>query len=121
MIEFTYTFDQLRSGLPEEDDMTFFDFHFTKTHGGVKLHNYFTSDHGTVSAPTPEQACEKLYWIYNYAHPASYSGRSMSVSDIVHLWDNRSDEPVKTSWFCDSFGFVQLDENGHEIKKEDAR
>ena len=121
MTEFAYIFTLLPAGLPDEDDMRFFDYEFTKTHGGVKLHNYVAADHGTICADSPEQACEMLYRIYNVDYPAGYTGRSMSVSDIVHLFDNSSGESVKTSWFCDSFGFVRLDESGHEIKKEEAQ
>ncbi|MBO5273657.1 MAG: hypothetical protein J6I45_03485, partial [Clostridia bacterium] len=52
--------------------------------------------------------CEKLYMRYNVDRPAGYTGRSMSVSDIVNLWDNSGEEPIKTSWFCERIGFIRI-------------
>lgn len=111
MHEYTYTFDQIK----ESEDvnlLTFMDYDFSARHGGVNPKIYFTADHGTISAASPVAACEKLFTLYNANRPADYRGRSMSVSDIVNLWDNSTDTPVKTSWFCDSYGFVQIDDQG---------
>ena len=49
---------------------------------------------------------EDLFYTFNYNHPAGYSGRSMSVSDIVRI-QGEGDEPEY--WFCDNFGFKQID------------
>lgn len=114
MHEYTYTFDQIDES-QDENLLTFMDYDFTTRHGGVNMQIYFTADHGTISAPSPAAACEKLFYIYNANRPAGYTGRSMSVSDIVNLWDNSTAPAVKTSWFCDSFGFVQIDDQGRKI------
>ena len=112
-MKYTYTFDQLRNndrGL----EMRFMNFEYASQHGGVDAENYFTADGGLIDASSPEDACEKLYRAYNSKftpegdRPRCYKGRSMSVSDIVNLWDNEQEPPVKTSWFCDSLGFRQI-------------
>lgn len=117
MTEYTYTLDQLREVTEEQVIALFLNYKNVQKYGGVKLHNYSTADSGTIKASSPQAACEELFRIYNIDLPAGYAGRSMSVSDIVHLWDNTTDTPVKTSWFCDSFGFVQIDENGKAVQK----
>ena len=87
----------------------FMNYEWTQEHGGVNQDNYFAADSGTIEADTPLQACEKLFRFYNARYNLTgYAGRSMSVSDIVNLWDNEQKPPVKTSWFCDSIGFVEL-------------
>lgn len=49
---------------------------------------------------------EKVYRELNYAHPANYKARSLSVSDIVEVVreDGRGDK-----WFCDSMGWVLIE------------
>ena len=106
-MKFTYTFDQLRENKAGIVAM-FMNYEWTEKNGGVDQENYFTADSGTVTADTPQEACEKLFCLYNFDHPNGYQGRSMSVSDIVNLWDNSVEPPVKTSWFCDSIGFRKL-------------
>lgn len=117
MTEYTYTLDQLREATEEQIYSLFMNYAWAEKHGGVKLHNYFTADSGTIKASSPQAACEALFRIYNIDRPAGYTGRSMSVSDIVSLWDNTTDAPVKTSWFCDSVGFVQIDDNGKAVQE----
>ena len=62
----------------------------------------------------PEQdaahALEAMYWDFNHVGdrpPEHYTGRSMSVSDVVVMDD--PDEGVR-AWYCDSVGFVSLPE-----------
>lgn len=45
-------------------------------------------------------ALEFLFQEFNINHPAGYRGRSMSVSDVVHLGDR--------FFYCDSCGFVDV-------------
>ena len=109
-MKYTYTFDQLRDVPAENVRRLFLDFEATVQHfGAVDLSRYYTADHGTVEAPNPQAACEELYRRYNIEHPAGYHGRSMSVSDVVNIWDNSVDPPKKSTWFCDSFGFKLLE------------
>ena len=109
-MKYTYTFDQLLDNEAGSAAM-FMSYEWMQKHGGVDQSNYFTADSGTIEAETELQACEKLFRFYNARYNLTgYYGRSMSVSDIVNLWDNEQDPPVKTAWFCDSFGFVKLEE-----------
>ena len=106
---YTYTFDQLRE-TDENTPRRFLCMESTVRHfGSVDLSRYYTADYGVVEAYNPQTACEKLYLIYNSKKPNSYTGRSMSVSDIVRLWDNSTDPPTQTTWFCDSIGFKLLE------------
>lgn len=114
MKEFTYCFNQLRDPF---DDRLFMNFKNAQNFGGVNPDDYFTADYGIIKAYSELDACDKLYRRYNADdRPRGYHGRSMSVSDIVELFDNAEDEPVKSIWFCDSFSFIRIDETGKEIK-----
>lgn len=114
MTEYTYTFDQIQDS-KDVHMLRFMDFAFAHRYGGVNPEIYATADFGVITAASPEAACEKLFSLYNSNPPAHYRGSSMSVSDIVNLWDNSVDPPVKTSWFCDRIGFVQIDDQGRKI------
>lgn len=108
-MKYTYTFDQLR----ETDDnipRLFMNMEATVEHfKAVDLSLYYTADNGVVEAPDPQTACEFLFRLYNAdKRPEGYTGRSMSVSDVVNLWDNSVDPPKKSTWFCDSIGFKLL-------------
>lgn len=47
---------------------------------------------------------EEIFYILNCAHPEGYKGRSLSMSDIVELYDE-----TKSSYhYCDTFGFTQV-------------
>lgn len=110
-MKYTYTFDQLRDWPRENADRMFLNLEATVSHfGAVDLARYFTADHGIVEAPDPITACERLFCAYNADHrPEGYAGRSMSVSDVVTLWDNSVEPPKKSTWFCDSIGFKLLE------------
>lgn len=108
MMKYTYCFNQLRDN-DAGNEALFLNYRKISSRGGVDLDNYFTADFGTVEASSPQAACEKLFYKYNSYDPVQldgYEGRSMSVSDVVELW------PIyvglHTAWFCDSFGFVQI-------------
>ena len=67
--------------------------------------------HIHIEASSPEAACERLVRKYNSGDPhelKGYEGRSMSVSDVVELWQVYETDEPHTAWFCDSCGFVQL-------------
>lgn len=110
-MKYTYCFDQLRD-VPRENVNRMFENYDTQLRdfGGIDLDLYFTADHGIVEAPDEITACERLFAAYNAdRRPKGYAGRSMSVSDVVTLWDNSVEPPVKTTWFCDSIGFKLLE------------
>ena len=52
-----------------------------------------------------EQLLERIYERFNLNHPADYQGHSLSMSDVVELYDES-----ETRWFyCDTFGFSPTD------------
>lgn len=59
---------------------------------------------------------EKLFEKFNLDHPLDFRGRSMSVSDVIHVVDTNE------FYFVDSFGFtpVQFDPNKTQIKSVDT-
>lgn len=51
---------------------------------------------------------EGVYTIFNTNHPAGYTGRSMSVSDVLEVVSS-DDKDIKPGfYFCDSFGFKEV-------------
>lgn len=53
------------------------------------------------------ESLEDVYTMFNWEHPDSFSGRSMSVSDVVEVKASDTVEPGM--YFCDSFGFTKID------------
>ena len=49
---------------------------------------------------------EDMFRMFNLEHPQGYSGRSLSVSDIVQVVS--STDVVPGFYFCDSFGFQEI-------------
>ena len=49
---------------------------------------------------------EEVYTLLNINHPADYRGHSLSVSDVVEVYE--SDAIPHGFYFCDSFGFKQV-------------
>lgn len=47
---------------------------------------------------------EDVFRIFNLEHPEGYTGRSLSVSDIVELYDERD----RRFYFCDAIGFKKI-------------
>ncbi len=44
---------------------------------------------------------ERIFQIFNLNHPKDYRGRSLSVSDVVELYDDKA----RKYFYCDSVGF----------------
>ena len=57
---------------------------------------------------------EDTFFIFNTKHPSGYKGRSMSVSDVVEF----EKEGKSTFYFCDSFGFKEIDFDKKKIVSE---
>ena len=49
---------------------------------------------------------EDVYRMFNVDHPEGYTGRSLSVSDVVQVTAGRN--PTPGFYFCDSFGFEKV-------------
>ena len=106
---FNYTFNQISTETVKGCMAMFMPYTWQQKNGGVDLELYYTEDSGTVEASSPLAACEKLFTLYNIDPPKGYHGRSMSVSDVVCLWEvtSRNEAPA-TAWFCDSIGFQRI-------------
>lgn len=48
---------------------------------------------------------EKVFMIFNENHPEGYTGRSLSVSDVVEV----KTESERAFYFCDTFGFKEIE------------
>ena len=57
---------------------------------------------GSVSA----ENLEEIYTIFNIQKPKDFSGRSLSVSDVVEVIS--SETMKKGFYFCDTFGFQKV-------------
>lgn len=54
----------------------------------------------------PCKTLEDIYRIFNIDHPEGYTGRSLSVSDVVQIQNGSANEPQ--FHFCDSIGFKEV-------------
>ena len=80
--------------------------------GGIRWNLYQCVASGTIEAAGQITACEKIYERFNVGEkPEGYKGRSMSVSDIVHLVtpDGQGDI-ISEDWYCDNVGFRKIDQ-----------
>lgn len=84
----------------DKRNLLYMRFEFAQRFGGVDPAEYELVFEGEVKAKT----LEDVFYIFNRYDkmPAGYRGRSLSVSDVVVNDDG--------AFFCDSFGFVRLDE-----------
>lgn len=53
------------------------------------------------------KSLEGVYYMFNVNHPDGYTGRSLSVSDVVQVIHSPSVEPG--FYFCESFGYKKID------------
>lgn len=69
--------------------------------GSTEIHSeYYTCVFtGTVDC----ENLEDVYHMFNVNHPQGYKGRSLSVSDVVHV--RASPEETPGFYFCDNIGF----------------
>lgn len=90
----------------DPDNLCFMDYERTNRIQGSPAINssiYNKVFEGSVKADTMED----VYKIFNLQHPESYTGRSLSVSDVVQVVE---DNPFGSAfYFCDSFGFKRID------------
>jgi len=52
-----------------------------------------------------EEKLDELFERFNNNHPADYTARSVSVSDVIEFQDESG---TSRFYFCDNFGFVQV-------------
>lgn len=110
MNTYTYCFNQLRELPIDNSSRLFLSYETLLAYvGPFELERYFTADHGTIKADGPEEACKRLFFRYNFPQKNGYKGRSMSVSDVIEIWDNSGRLPVRSVWYCDPTGFRQIE------------
>ena len=76
-------------------------------HKKVWFKNYDMVNSGEVDYDKPEKILSYLYlWeMYNGMEESEYTHRSMSISDVVVLYD----EHTPKAYYCDSFGWKEID------------
>ena len=74
------------------------------------LGNYDVVYEGEICGNNYYEILDELYEIFNLYHPKDFKGRSLSVSDVVVL--------NGINWYCDSFGWVNIDEKLKSTKTE---
>lgn len=76
----------------------FMDLDFTNKHcGGINREDYKVVFDGEMAVSN----LEAIYMLLNTSRPEGYTGHSLSVSDIVVT--------PKGTFYCDSFGFTEID------------
>ena len=86
--------------------IAFMGLQYVEEHGGIRSDDYALVFDGEVEA----EDFEKVFYIFNLAHPEGYIGRSMSVSDVVVV-------DGEGAFYCDTFGFAPLPEFQKEATK----
>ena len=81
----------------------FMNYNFAMKYGGIDYNSYELVFKGEVNA----KKLDDIYRIFNLEHPEGYTGRSMSVSDIVYV-------EGLGCFFCDSYGFMKLKKHPKE-------
>lgn len=72
---------------------------FEKQYGGrIPAEIYALVFDGELKVRNPEQ----VFVMFNVDHPAGYTGRSLSMSDVVEFVDDG------VSYFCDFIGFKKV-------------
>lgn len=88
--------------LPAQHENCFMRHSWCKAHGGVNLEDYNSVFVGHIGGDDPNAILDLLFQLFNLGdYPKAFTGRSMSVSDVVVI------EGLGT-YFCDSFGWKKI-------------
>ena len=82
----------------------------TKNLGHISLENYNVVFDGQMQTNDLEQ----IYSIFNTDHPQDYKGHSLSMSDMIELYD----DDVSSFHYVDRFGFKEVEFTKHEQIQE---
>lgn len=70
----------------------------------INLMNYDCVYTDSIDGEDPVAVLENLYEMFNINHPLDFNGHSLSMSDIVVLFDDNG-----CRWYyCDSFGWRDI-------------
>lgn len=72
-----------------------------KNFGEIDSDNYGTVYDGEIES----NDLEEIYTKFNLNHPQGFKGHSLSISDVVELYDSTSSE----YYYVDRFGFKEID------------
>ena len=87
----------------DEKRVGFMDLRYTLNNGGVDAEIYDCVFDGEIDA----QDLEDVFRIFNIEKPENYYGRSMSVSDVVHVIG--SGDVESGFYYCDNIGFGKIE------------
>lgn len=100
-----YEIYQLKEDTMEQTKLRFMASDQAAQLGGIHRENYRRVYEGRVeSRKDAQQTLDSLFRRFNIDRPAGFEGRSLSVSDIIHLADEESSD----WWFCDAYGWKLL-------------
>lgn len=69
--------------------------------GEIKAEHYKMTFDGDVAT----DSLQELFTMFNIASPEGYTGRSMSVSDVIEIIRTKDSSIF---YFCDNIGFVRI-------------
>lgn len=99
---------QTKEDLPREYDPSFMSYDFCKNHNIPICKSAYNVEFKGDYKPdkTLDECLEALFVIFNTNRPANFTGRSMSVSDVIAVIIN---DFTTEYYYVDSFGFKKLE------------
>ena len=96
----------------EKTDYSFMNWNTAKSQ--FKFKDYNKVYYGDCKGKDDKDILENLFEIFNIDHPKDFTGHSLSVSDIVILYDDKDYK----YYYCDSIGWIDVTK---EIKERDIK
>lgn len=105
----TYELYQLRRELPAYRRFAYMCYEWMRKHGyAIDPKNYKLVYEDELEFPWED--AEDIYRKFNLDKPLDYTGRSMSVSDVVVF----TEDGKRKAFYCDSVGFKEIEWEEHE-------
>ena len=105
-----YELYQIQDGTPSADLM-FYPYSYLEQHGhSVQAQDYSKVYEGTLP---PGQGLEDLYAKFNVDRPEDFTGRSLSMSDVVVMYG-----ASVTAYYVDTFGFQEVPDFVSALEQE---
>lgn len=67
----------------------------------INLDEYQEVWDGTINSSSVKQGLEDLFYIFNMQHPPGYTGRSLSISDVIEI-DGEY-------YYCQAVGWLKVE------------
>jgi N12 class adenine-specific DNA methylase len=110
----TFEIYQLDGSSAENENLLFINYDSVIKNGGVIDNRNYSR---VYTADLNGKSLDDLYEEFNIAHPADFTGHSLSVSDIIVL----NQDGNKRAFYCDSVGFKEVPEFFIEHKREETK